>query len=52
MLCLTIISDIQNNINFMLYIAIFNEFEFRVSNDDEIKFFFIKKESYMIKFEN
>ena len=37
MLCLTIISDIQNDINFMFYIAIFNEFESRMSNNKVMK---------------
>ena len=29
MLCLTIINDIQNDISFMFYVAIFNKFESR-----------------------
>ena len=37
MLCLTIINDIQNDISFMFYIAIFNEFEFRMSSNKMTK---------------
>ena len=31
MLCLTITNDIQDDMSFMFYIAIFNEFEFRMN---------------------